>query len=526
MSIALINLCKPTYSLEDPNVVNLTLAITFDRNINPEDYYILLTHETSGQSIELSGEIVDYDEANPKYKKKHPSQRHWHVTFDEIECGERYTYQIKHINNQPIYLLPNYLEAKAGISEKPHMPISFKAPPSKSTKFGKVRLMFGGDTEALNFLPLGIDKFFAKLLGLNFDQRVISSSNYSIIERGEYDLALHLGDYINGEKIKGFQYKGIEKIDEARKALESDHHAIVRGALGGIVSARLSEDHDGIGNGYDADTVNEKPMAFQNLCAASHECWPVPSNPESPNFGLYYQLDYGPISIWCLHTRAFHHPGQTLLGEEQTKWFKSSLAQSEASIKIVATPVPFAMGKNPNEDFRQNADEHYDILKTCAMHDVDMIVSADTHAYGMMKFVIHLEDGSTAEIPHYMVGTLGGKPQQMTKAELKLMPNPLLPEKHAELFQGSKVYAYYCASLMSKRWPKSKNQAMLYNESEDEIKWLGKEVQLNAYGHLEVEIDYEEASILSMFKAICKKDSKQRPFFEHQTSISYHPKTP
>lgn len=498
MDISTILLAKPEYTAD--NTVNLTVAVTFDKNIKSKDVQLTLRKADDGPEITLQGEFKDGVSAYTPDKKK--TRQHLHFKLDGLEPGQAYTYQLSN-NGNPISVLPAIGEAEGHLFQ----PQTFQAPPLPSQQ-AQYDFFVSADQEILDFMQrIKADDWIAKKLDLGFDHGEVTTQIYKRIEERRPNAFLHLGDVYHGEGID--KHIEVKRLKAFEAALKEDFDRVVRDRLAGVVSANLRDDHDYGHNDSDKAYFDAHPKRLLHATAAFAARWPVPTLGEDHHQGNYYQLDYGDVSVWCLNNRVYKTE-EGLLGQEQTDWFRRTLSESKASVKIIATPLPFVAGKKPGDDYRGNPVEWDTLLKFFAEQNVTAIFAADSHNYSRTDLVIGLAD-RIVTIPQYIVGTLGGIPQKMSDEEIKALPAPLLPKEiPRQDYEGSEVKAYYTPMPhISPNPVNHKDEQRAFKDG----KWIGKEVEKGAFGGLDVHIDLEHGSLITHL-FLMKSDAKQKkPIF-------------
>ncbi len=496
MKIATLILGKTDYNAE---TVGLTLAVTFSKNIDLNSLYLEVKQD--GKTIEFTGLLKDAIDTFKKHDTLQPSSRHIHFLISGLIPNKHFTYQIKRKDHKPVYIEKAFNEEIGQL----HNPIIVNAPPAPGQRT-KYRVTFGADQEAMDAIrTIKLDDTIANLLGLNLAQRELTGKIYSEIKNLAPDMMLHGGDIMLGENF--IPYQKVEELAEFRKHIAADFHEIVRDDIAGIVAYRGLDDHDLGANGTSAVEFGMNSKGIKNGINAFNEFWPVPTVTEDKNRGLFYNTSYGDIEIWFLHNRIYNLKSESLLGETQKNWLNNSLHASNALVKFVVTPLPFVMGKKPSEDYRSVPSEWNELLHLFAKTGVSAIFTGDSHDYSRSDITMNV-NGEKVTIPQLLVGTFGGRPQQIEALEKKNLPQPLVPELYNDAYAKSRVQAYYTAiskpdgefSLQnSKKFRAYKNE-----------KWIGKECSKNCYGYLKVDIDMDNKSILTSFKALRNKHQGEK----------------
>lgn len=102
--------------------------------------------------------------------------------------------------------------------------------------------------------------------------------------------------------------------------------------------------------------------------------------------GVWFKFSIGEIDVFALDGRYYRteptSPEPSMLGPIQKEWLLSELASSTATFKLIASPVPWADGANPEPDaWDAYGDERDEILGFVVEHEIPGVVllSADRH---------------------------------------------------------------------------------------------------------------------------------------------------
>ena len=214
-----------------------------------------------------------------------------------------------------------------------------------------------------------------------------------------------------------------------------------------------------------------------------------------------------------------------LLGPKQLKWLEDSLKDSNEVAKFIVSPLPFVMGKNPQDDYRANHIVWDKILNIAADNRITAILCADSHNYSRTDIKVK-RGNNEITIPQLLVGILGGKPQEITSDErqlLKTSTKPLLPEFSDGItanYEASEVKAYYTPK------PKPGGKAILGDagmalpgkkeyRAYKNGKWMGDKVIKSAYGFVDMKVDLKEGKLFtSLYLSKVKKGNK--PYFQDE----------
>jgi len=100
--------------------------------------------------------------------------------------------------------------------------------------------------------------------------------------------------------------------------------------------------------------------------------------------GCWYDFQVGDIHFIMLDGRYYRHrPGKTMLGPAQREWLKTTVGNSKAKFKVIASPVPWEYrtkgdSKDTWNGFKEERTEIFDFLAEKKVEGV-MLISADRH---------------------------------------------------------------------------------------------------------------------------------------------------
>ncbi|KGP63172.1 hypothetical protein EP47_06745 [Legionella norrlandica] len=216
------------------------------------------------------------------------------------------------------------------------------------------------------------------------------------------------------------------------------------------------DDHDTGGNNAGPPETNKERQIQQCMVNSFHELLSIENflDEKIAKKGPYYSKRIGQTEIFYLHnryTKEVDSDNSYLLGTEQWTWLEKSLENSKAQHKILVSPLPFVMGKKPQEDYRGHWQEWHRMMQLCRQHKIATILTADSHNYSHSE--IHVRKTANDEpwvIHQHLVGTLGGSKQSVSEEERQSFSKPgrppLLanhPDLDAALYEGSTVKAYF-----------------------------------------------------------------------------------
>ncbi|MEE2643276.1 MAG: alkaline phosphatase D family protein [Planctomycetota bacterium] len=106
--------------------------------------------------------------------------------------------------------------------------------------------------------------------------------------------------------------------------------------------------------------------------------------------GCWYDFHIGDVHLIMLDGRYYRHrEGKTMLGPVQKKWLKQTLAASEATFKLLVSPVPFTPrikpgSKDPWDGFPEEREEIFSFISSEKIEGV-FLVAADRHRTDLRK---------------------------------------------------------------------------------------------------------------------------------------------
>ena len=485
---------KDGFKNEEPDIhddrVCLTSSVMLHKKFSPADFELLLTplidEAPNTAQIRCALANIELDEANQIV-----SQKILHFRTPELLCHTDYRCDVLY---QKKSILP------ASLSMLDGQDFIITTPPARQDP-QPLNIALGGDQE--RFEQLGV---FGRLLGLNNERQ--TKKIYEHIEKQPkpYDVILHLGDLYNGEFYFSFSnlfrhnrhvFEPHVKSEEAFSAhLRHDFFKPSKLAFARIGAGfyPLIDDHDTGKNSRKAITTQDERIVQQHMERAFHRHTLLPQfttqttdgygkvTTKHGRLGPYFKIRIGQHEIFMPHnryTQTDDAPADAfLLGEEQWQWLEASLNDSKASNKILLSPLPLVMGKNPAEDYRGHHEEWSRLLQLCRHHQIATILTADSHNFSHSEIWVRcFPDDEPWVVNHYLVGTLGGSSQKISAAELDSInqPNrmPLLPEDaefDRELYRGSRVLAYFAPGKKYALLP-LKNELGITTSSEWSTNW-------------------------------------------------------
>jgi alkaline phosphatase/alkaline phosphatase D len=191
-------------------------------------------------------------------------------------------------------------------------------------------------------------------------------------------------------------FDGREVTDEAgmrRKYHLQFAQPRFRDLFAGLATYWEKDDHDYRIN--DSDPFTDFPISHELGISNFKEQLPVtpPSNPEALTYRTHRMNK--DLQIWLLEGRDYRSannmpdgPDKTLWGEEQLKWLKSTLQDSDATFRIIVSPTPlvgpddaYKTDNHVNHDgFRHEGDAFHTWLRDSGLIDNNLyLVCGDRH---------------------------------------------------------------------------------------------------------------------------------------------------
>lgn len=499
----LMNIIPSNPQYQDDNKVNFTVSTVFDEPVAPNDFVMHV--KMSDRVFEFEPVIVDPVESDPEQREGASSSaygRYLRFNVEGLACNEELTFEIKHREDD----------------EPLHETAQLKTPPAPNQK-NHYRIVLGADQEILDLLrSCKLDDKAARLLKLNLDQSELTQIIYGNLMRENPDLFLHLGDMMHGEDDKT---PVVTNLKDFEYHFEEDFLKIVGHTLQSTMFHWAADDHDLGKNNREAFSETNQ-HAYNNSTNLFNAACGGPTDPIDGNRGLIKRMRYGDLEFFTVNNRFFSQVDDSApsLGEVQKAWLRDSLANSDAKLKFVISPLPFFMGKKPGEDYRQNWVEWNECMEMFERTPGFVgVFTADSHDYSRVTIT---RNGKT--FTQILDGTLGGKPQVVSHDEQQSIPIPLypvgLPAEERAKYAGTQVEAYYTPH----RYPSKHGKLISYVPGLNKIagdknarayadgKWQGKDVCSNAYGYTVLNIDVATKTMSIEKKLFTLKDHK-KPLF-------------
>ncbi len=145
------------------------------------------------------------------------------------------------------------------------------------------------------------------------------------------------------------------------------------------------DDHDFGTNDCSGGPDVDKPVWKRDVWNVFRQNWANPAyGGGAAQPGCWYDFHHGDIHFIMLDGRCYRHrPGRTMLGPVQKAWLKETLAASTATIKVIASPVPWEYrtkgdSKDTWNGYQEERTEIFDFLAEHKIGGV-VLISADRH---------------------------------------------------------------------------------------------------------------------------------------------------
>ncbi len=488
--------------------VFLTAAVHLSHKRDSRNFQMRFTHNTdASNSVEVSVFHRPLSDADSRKK-----QKILHFESPELQCSKAYKCELVY-KNRVIPLSRNEL--------------IINTPPARQDA-RPLKIALGGDQEL--FEQLG---FVGRLFDLNnyaHTKKIYAhigasgepnASPDAPVDKQPYQLFIHIGDMMNGEIFFSFRNifrRGRNFFERQAESVEAfDGHLFndaihpARTNLSRISYGfyNASDDHDTLGNGGGEPITDKDLRIRRNMQTSFH------NNVLLPKFLLQESDGYGPVrtldgrkgpyfkkrigqhEIYILHNRMTQEAQAAadsfLLGEQQWAWLEDSLTTSQALHKIIISPLPFVMGKNPEEDYRGHPEEWHRLMQLCREYKIGTIFTADSHNYSHAQIYVRSHDEDTPWIiNHQLVGTLGGSKQFITDEEMESLNKPGRPPLiaadidgyDASLYRGTRVISYFS--------PGSKRALLPADIVGQDSVW-SEEWKKNTHGYLSATFSFKNA---------------------------------
>ena len=161
-----------------------------------------------------------------------------------------------------------------------------------------------------------------------------------------------------------------------------------RALVGNPPTYTIWDDHDFATNDSWGGPEIDRPSWKRPVWATFTNNWPNPSfggGVDRP--GCWYSFSFGDVQFFLLDGRYYRtdprSPSPSMLGAAQKAWLKTELACSQATFKVICSPVPwdFRTKGDSLDTWRGFADEREDIFSWISERRVGGVVllSADRH---------------------------------------------------------------------------------------------------------------------------------------------------
>ena len=512
---------------DEPNIeedyISFELVIKLDLKIHPENIKVVVNPIDNGENIIPEEQIILAVNKDSLALRKNKNEGYFmHFQLSELRCRQAYQYQVF------------YNDQQLKISGKDDDRVIFYTPPARRDP-QPLKIAIGGDQERHEqFNPFGTcfdldNQKDTKLLYQHIGQKgKVRSIEIDNIDEKPYQLFIHLGDLFNGElyfSLRNIFKPGrhiiehrVKSLQAFRFHLDSDFVGPVGNNLAHMLINAVYDDHDTGGNNAGPPSNVKEQNIQKNMVDAFHELLCMENFlSEKAKKGPYYSKRIGQTEFFYLHnryTKEINSESSYLLGTEQWSWLESNLENSKAQHKVIISPLPFVMGKNPLEDYRAHWQEWHRMMQLCRKHEIATILTADSHNYSHSELHVREHQDDRPWIIHqHLVGTLGGNSQSVSEDERESFTKPgrppLLPQ-HPDfndlLYDGSTVKAYFSPGDKVALLPKSEGDSQWCTKD----KWSKK---THAYAGL------------TFFPANKPKEAPQDSHLQDQSASGWHVST-
>lgn len=147
----------------------------------------------------------------------------------------------------------------------------------------------------------------------------------------------------------------------------------------------IYDDHDFGDNDCMPGPEVDTPAWKRPVLKVFQENWvnpPAGGGPENP--GCWFEFSIGDVQFFLLDGRYYRHrPSGSMLGEFQKQWLLKGLAESDATFKVIVSPVPFTEGIKPGsrDPWDGYPEEREEIFSWIESKEIDgvFLIAADRH---------------------------------------------------------------------------------------------------------------------------------------------------
>lgn len=231
------------------------------------------------------------------------------------------------------------------------------------------------------------------------------------------DFLLYLGDTIYADaKTPAVPTPPADTLADYRAKYREMRETNLRETLEATSTYVMWDDHEVINNF--AGTVNPLTPTGRR---AFFEYWPIDRHPTvtgTDDDRLYRSFRWGKhAELFLLDTRQYRDPNvasnsKTLLGDEQMAWLKRSLAESDATFKLLATPAPLGRPSDTwanMTDGRGYEDALRELVTFVDEAGIDNVVSLAGDVHHPQVSAYDPDDDGEFEIHEAIAGPLGAQ---------------------------------------------------------------------------------------------------------------------
>lgn len=196
------------------------------------------------------------------------------------------------------------------------------------------------------------------------------------------DAFFHMGDNVY---IDHPEHPQVQRYCYYRRQSRPEYRRFVSD----VSNYAIWDDHDFTVNDGGGSPHVDKPYWKKEVWELFKHQWNNPyygGGADQP--GVWFDVSMGDIDVFFLDGRYYReepseHDNPSMLGNHQKQWLKEKLRSSEATFKVIATPVPFAEGTKPGSDdpWQGYPEEREEIFSFIEDHQIEgvVLVSADRH---------------------------------------------------------------------------------------------------------------------------------------------------
>ena len=198
----------------------------------------------------------------------------------------------------------------------------------------------------------------------------------------EMDAFFHMGDNVY---VDHPEHPEVQRHNYYRRQSRPEFRRFVSG----VSNYAIWDDHDFTVNDGIGSPHADEPAWKRDVWEVFKHQWNNPyygGGEEQP--GVWFDVTMGDVDVFFLDGRYYResfreHDPPSMLGDRQKQWLKEQLRDSEATFKVIASPVPFAEGAKPGsrdtwDGFSEEREELFSFIEEHQIEGV-VLVAADRH---------------------------------------------------------------------------------------------------------------------------------------------------